>query len=123
MRPKLILPNFAPRHSRDEINSGLRRETSVISSFAENELVRSPRAEARLLGLGARETSGWRCVESLGTIRQTILHFTTMEPKIYLLDYGAGNVRSLVNAINKIGFNLQVIESVADFDKADVPVQ
>jgi glutamine amidotransferase/cyclase len=39
--------------------------------------------------------------------------------KIYLLDYGAGNVRSIVNAISKLGYSLQVIQSAEDFKAAD----
>ena len=39
---------------------------------------------------------------------------------IYLLDYGAGNVRSLVNAVQHLGYDMQTIETAADFDKAEV---
>ncbi|RKP24321.1 imidazole glycerol phosphate synthase [Syncephalis pseudoplumigaleata] len=38
---------------------------------------------------------------------------------IYLLDYGAGNVRSLVNAVKHLGYDMQTIETAADFDKAE----
>ncbi|KAI8824323.1 uncharacterized protein EV422DRAFT_316718 [Fimicolochytrium jonesii] len=38
---------------------------------------------------------------------------------IYLLDYGAGNVRSLVNAVAKLGYSISPIEKLEDFDKAD----
>ncbi|KAJ1925824.1 Histidine biosynthesis bifunctional protein hisB [Tieghemiomyces parasiticus] len=38
---------------------------------------------------------------------------------VYLLDYGAGNVRSLVNAVHKLGYTLKTIDSAADFDKAE----
>ncbi|RKP04937.1 hypothetical protein THASP1DRAFT_33242 [Thamnocephalis sphaerospora] len=38
---------------------------------------------------------------------------------VYLLDYGAGNVRSLVNAVKHLGYDMQVIQSAEDFDKAD----
>lgn len=39
---------------------------------------------------------------------------------VYLLDYGAGNVRSVINAVRHAGCNdLRFIETVADFDKAD----
>lgn len=37
----------------------------------------------------------------------------------YLLDYGAGNVLSVVNAVEKLGQHLQFIREAADFDKAD----
>lgn len=40
--------------------------------------------------------------------------------EIYLLDYGAGNVRSLVNAVKYLGFDINRIESVDDFKKAKV---
>jgi len=39
---------------------------------------------------------------------------------VYLLDYGAGNVRSLVNAVKKVGYDIQPITCVEDFDKANV---
>ncbi|KAL1951837.1 hypothetical protein VTO73DRAFT_986 [Trametes versicolor] len=37
---------------------------------------------------------------------------------LYLLDYGAGNVQSLANSINKLGHAFQWIASPADFQKA-----
>lgn len=41
-------------------------------------------------------------------------------PKLYLLDYGAGNVRSLANSINRLGYDFEWIKEAADFEKADV---
>jgi hypothetical protein len=41
-------------------------------------------------------------------------------PKVYLLDYVAGNVRSLVNAIEKVGYTVEWIKSPEDVEKADV---
>jgi imidazoleglycerol phosphate synthase glutamine amidotransferase subunit HisH len=41
-------------------------------------------------------------------------------PTVYLLDYVAGNVRSLVNAIEKLGWTVEWIRSPADVAKADV---
>ncbi|KAJ3010409.1 Histidine biosynthesis bifunctional protein hisB [Thoreauomyces humboldtii] len=38
---------------------------------------------------------------------------------VYLLDYGAGNVRSLVNAVCKLGYSIRPVESVEDIEKAD----
>ncbi|TVY42579.1 Imidazole glycerol phosphate synthase [Lachnellula occidentalis] len=40
-------------------------------------------------------------------------------PKVHLLDYVAGNVRSLVNAIEKVGYTVEWIKSPADVEKAD----
>eukprot|EP00055_Hartaetosiga_balthica_P017241 m.114285 g.114285 ORF g.114285 m.114285 type:complete len:541 (+) comp9278_c0_seq1:112-1734(+) len=37
----------------------------------------------------------------------------------YLLDYGAGNVRSVVNAAREVGFELTPITSPQDFEKAE----
>ena len=34
--------------------------------------------------------------------------------KVYLLDYVAGNVRSLVNAIEKVGYTVEWIREPAD---------
>ncbi|KAJ1541847.1 Imidazole glycerol phosphate synthase hisHF, chloroplastic, partial [Cladochytrium tenue] len=33
---------------------------------------------------------------------------------LWLLDYGAGNVRSLVNAVRKLGYSIRRIETPAD---------
>jgi hypothetical protein len=41
-------------------------------------------------------------------------------PTVYLLDYVAGNVRSLVNAIEKLGWTVEWIRSPEDVAKADV---
>lgn len=41
-------------------------------------------------------------------------------PKVYLLDYVAGNVRSLVNAIEKVGYTVDWIKSPEDVARADV---
>ncbi|RDL37726.1 putative bifunctional histidine biosynthesis protein hishf [Venustampulla echinocandica] len=40
-------------------------------------------------------------------------------PKVYLLDYVAGNIRSLVNAIEKVGYTVEWIKSPEDVEKAD----
>ncbi|KAI9293872.1 imidazole glycerol phosphate synthase hisHF [Neoconidiobolus thromboides FSU 785] len=41
------------------------------------------------------------------------------EENIYLLDYGAGNVRSLINAVSSLGYTIKTITSKEDFFKAD----
>lgn len=41
-------------------------------------------------------------------------------PTVHLLDYVAGNIRSLVNAIEKIGYTVEWIKSPEDVEKADV---
>lgn len=41
-------------------------------------------------------------------------------PTIHLLDYAAGNIRSLVNAIEKLGWEVEWIRSPEDVAKADV---
>ncbi|EPQ25984.1 uncharacterized protein PFL1_06439 [Pseudozyma flocculosa PF-1] len=38
---------------------------------------------------------------------------------LYLLDYGAGNVRSLANSINKLGFEFKWVQHPDDIQKAD----
>lgn len=38
---------------------------------------------------------------------------------VYLLDYGAGNVRSVHNACKRLGYELQTVRSPADLQKAD----
>ncbi|KAH9267217.1 imidazoleglycerol phosphate synthase, cyclase subunit [Batrachochytrium salamandrivorans] len=43
---------------------------------------------------------------------------TLIDAGIYLLDYGAGNVRSLINAVHHLGFAIKHIKSAADFDLA-----
>lgn len=41
-------------------------------------------------------------------------------PTVHLLDYVAGNVRSLVNAIEKVGYSVEWIKTPEDVEKADV---
>jgi hypothetical protein len=41
-------------------------------------------------------------------------------PTVHLLDYVAGNVRSLVNAIEKLGFSVVWVKQPADISKAEV---
>lgn len=53
----------------------------------------------------------------------TIIHhqiFLKKMSKVYMLDYVAGNVRSLVNAIEKVGYTVEWIKSPEDVEKADV---
>jgi hypothetical protein len=51
--------------------------------------------------------SGYRAAMSSGT-------------RLFLLDYGAGNVRSLANTLTELGYSYEWISSAEDFDKADV---
>ncbi len=41
-------------------------------------------------------------------------------PTVHLLDYVAGNVRSLVNAIEKLGYTIEWIKSPKDVADAEV---
>ena len=41
-------------------------------------------------------------------------------PTVHLLDYVAGNVRSLVNAIEKLGYSVEWIRTPQDIDNAEV---
>ena len=41
-------------------------------------------------------------------------------PKVHLLDYVAGNIRSLVNAIEKCGYEVDWIRSPEDVKNAEV---
>lgn len=41
---------------------------------------------------------------------------------LYLLDYGAGNVRSLVNAVNKLGYEIEWVKEPNDILKAEVSI-
>lgn len=41
-------------------------------------------------------------------------------PVVHLLDYVAGNVRSLANAIEKLGFSIEWVRQPADISKAEV---
>ena len=43
-----------------------------------------------------------------------------MMPTVHLLDYVAGNVRSLANAIEKIGFQIEWVKKPSDIDNAEV---
>jgi glutamine amidotransferase/cyclase len=39
---------------------------------------------------------------------------------LYMLDYGAGNVRSLVNAINYLGYDIKYVKEPSDIALAEV---
>jgi glutamine amidotransferase/cyclase len=41
-------------------------------------------------------------------------------PTVHLLDYVAGNVRSLVNAIEKVGYTVAWVKTPADVPSAEV---
>lgn len=41
-------------------------------------------------------------------------------PKVHLLDYAAGNIRSLVNAIEKLGWEVEWVKTPEDVAKAEV---
>lgn len=41
-------------------------------------------------------------------------------PTVHLLDYVAGNVRSLVNAINQVGYEVEWVRSPSDLKNAEV---
>jgi len=41
-------------------------------------------------------------------------------PTVHLLDYVAGNVRSLVNAIEKLGYDVEWIRTPEEVSKAEV---
>lgn len=41
-------------------------------------------------------------------------------PTVYLLDYVAGNVRSLVNAIEKVGYEVAWVKTPEEVANADV---
>ena len=41
-------------------------------------------------------------------------------PTVHLLDYVAGNIRSLVNAIEKVGYTVEWIKSPEDVPNAEV---
>lgn len=45
-----------------------------------------------------------------------------MMPSVHLLDYVAGNVRSLVNAIEKVGYTVHWIKEPKDVEAAEVGV-
>ena len=42
------------------------------------------------------------------------------KPKVHLLDYVAGNIRSLVNAIEKVGYEVEWIRKPEDVQYAEV---
>ena len=41
-------------------------------------------------------------------------------PTVHLLDYVAGNVRSLANAIEKLGYQIEWIKGPEDIENAEV---
>jgi len=43
-----------------------------------------------------------------------------LQMSVSLLDYGAGNVRSVVNAVKKLGYQVDLIQNPTDIHKAKV---
>lgn len=43
-------------------------------------------------------------------------------PTVHLFDHVAGNVRSLVNAIEKVGYTVEWIKSPTDLERVDVGI-
>lgn len=41
-------------------------------------------------------------------------------PVVHMLDYAAGNIRSLVNAVEKLGWQVEWIKDPKDIEKAAV---
>lgn len=52
----------------------------------------------------------------------TLVMSSSSSTRLFLLDYGAGNVRSLANSLTELGFTYEWITGPEDFDKADVRV-
>lgn len=42
------------------------------------------------------------------------------KPVVTVLDYGAGNVRSLVNAVKFVGWDVKFVKSSSDIDDAEI---
>jgi glutamine amidotransferase/cyclase len=43
-------------------------------------------------------------------------------PVVHMLDYAAGNIRSLVNAIEKLGWQVEWVQTPEDVAKAEVRI-
>lgn len=54
------------------------------------------------------------------THTHSLSHIHTMTTALYMLDYGAGNVRSLVNAVNRLGYEIEFVKDPSDILKAQV---
>ncbi len=42
------------------------------------------------------------------------------KPTVTVLDYGAGNVRSLVNAVKFVGWDVKFVKQSSDIDNAEI---
>lgn len=61
----------------------------------------------------------------LGQVVEALIKIELKKPsmaKVHLLDYVAGNIRSLVNAIEKCGYEVDWIRSPEDVQNAEVCV-
>ena len=47
-------------------------------------------------------------------------YYEASMPTVHLLDYVAGNVRSLVNAINTVGYSIEWVKKPEDIEHAEV---
>lgn len=44
------------------------------------------------------------------------------KPVVTVLDYGAGNVRSLLNAVRSVGWEVKLVTQASDIEEADILV-
>lgn len=77
-------------------------------------------------GVRVRPTSGY-CIVRIIDAFQPFLNdppnmadSQTNSGGLYVLDYGAGNVRSIANTLTKLGYTFKWISQPEDFAKADV---
>ena len=42
------------------------------------------------------------------------------KPVVTVLDYGAGNVRSLLNAVDNVGWKVKLVSCAADIENAEI---
>lgn len=59
-----------------------------------------------------------------GVYRGSSRSVTPLHPKmsreVWMVDYGAGNVRSLVNAVARLGFTVRIVRTADDIRRAEV---
>lgn len=56
------------------------------------------------------------------SIQSEVIQIYNAMPTVHLLDYVAGNIRSLVNAIEKCGYEVEWIRSPEDVKSAEVSI-
>lgn len=106
----------------EQIRKSLRYDQMIFCSVDDDSMTLSEKARQKQQFDQADQpwitVFGPGHIDSISSLHQTHKHSCNMG--LYLLDYGAGNVRSLANSLTKLGHSFTWISDPSDFAKATV---